>query len=163
MSTTSCLRYNKFEPGDDFVDKVCASIDVVDYPGWHALPAAHPFVFGLMTRVKGVHLGRVMITRVAPGIAIPPHSDRIEEAETQFPDRVPSAIYYDRYHVVLASALGVVFRTGDESVYMAPGEAWWFNNNIPHEVINNSATDRIHLICDIRVAHDRYEPGKAPP
>jgi hypothetical protein len=35
---------------------------------------------------------------------------------------------------------------------MAPGEIWWFDNSVEHEVINNSAGDRIHLIVDVRMA-----------
>jgi hypothetical protein len=152
------LRYSPFRSGEDFVDKVCSRTEVMDYPPWYKLPSAHPFVYGLMTRLAAVHLGRVMITRVAPGISIPPHSDRIPPAEEAFPDRIPPAVYYDRYHIVLQSAPGVVFRCGDESVYMPAGSAWWFNNQIEHEVVNNSAADRIHLIIDARVAHDNYDP-----
>jgi aspartyl/asparaginyl beta-hydroxylase (cupin superfamily) len=33
---------------------------------------------------------------------------------------------------------------------MAAGEVWWFDNTVEHEVVNNSADDRIVLICDIR-------------
>ncbi len=153
------LRYSRFDSGDDFVDKVCTSIESVDYPAWKALPQAHQFVYGMMGKTLGLHLGRVMISRVAPGISIPPHSDRIAEAEAIFPDRVPPAIYYDRYHVVLQSQPGVQFTCGDETVYMAPGEAWWFDNQQIHSVVNNSAEDRIHLIMDIRVRHDDYVPS----
>lgn len=153
------LRYSPFNSGEDFIEKVCTSIDCVDYPAWYLLPAAHPFVFGLMTRVQGLHLGRCMITRVSPGVEIPLHSDRIEEAEALFPDRVPPALYYERYHIALQSAPGTVFVCGTESVFMAPGEAWWFNNQLLHSVVNNSAEDRLHLICDIRTAHDNYIPS----
>jgi hypothetical protein len=157
------LRYSPYRVGEDYVDKVCASIDVVDYPPWYALPAAHPFIFGLMGRVCGLHLGRVMITRLPPGRVIPLHTDRIEPAEEAFPDRRPPAAYYERYHVVLQSGPGVVFECGGEAVYMAPGECWWFNNQLLHSVTNNGADDRLHLICDIRTAHDKYDPrGDAP-
>ena len=153
------LRYSPFNRGEDYVDKVCSRIECVDYPSWAKLPEAWPFIFALMTRVQGVHLGRVMVTRVRPGICIPAHSDRIPPAEEAYPDRIPPAVYYERYHIVLQSGPGAIFRCGEESIYMAPGEAWWFNNQIEHEVINNSSDDRIHLICDIRVAHDSYIPG----
>lgn len=155
------LRYSKFDAGagDDFVEKVCSEIAVVDYPAWYALPQAHAFIFGLMQRTCGVHLGRCMVTRVAPGVQIPLHTDRIAEAEVEFPNKVPPASYYERYHLVLQSSPGVEFTCGDESVYMAPGEAWWFNNQIPHSVVNNSAEDRIHLIADIRTLHDHYIPS----
>jgi len=33
---------------------------------------------------------------------------------------------------------------------MRPGELWWFENAIEHEVTNNSANDRIHMIIDLR-------------
>jgi hypothetical protein len=35
---------------------------------------------------------------------------------------------------------------------MAPGEVWWFDNSKMHEVINNSADDRLTMIVDIRSA-----------
>ena len=152
------LRYSKFDTGDDFIEKVCCSIDAVTYPAWSKLPFAQTVIFAVMARVQGVHLGRCMITRVAPGIAIPLHTDRIAEAEEIFPDKIPPALYYERYHVVLQSAPGSIFKCGEETVAMAPGEVWWFNNQIPHEVMNNSVEDRIHLIADIRTATDDYVP-----
>jgi hypothetical protein len=45
---------------------------------------------------------------------------------------------------------GCVFRAGGEQVSMASGEVWWFDNARTHEVVNNSAGDRIHMIVDIR-------------
>lgn len=153
------LRYNKLAPGDDFVDKVCSSVEVVDYPAWHKLPPAQVFVYSLMQRVLGIHLGRVMVSRLRPGQQIQLHSDRIEPAELAFPDRVPPALYYERYHVALQSAPGCQFLCGDEAVYMAPGEIWWFDNQQTHGVVNNSADDRIHLIIDIRTRHDDYIPA----
>lgn len=153
------LRYNRYAAGEDFMDKICSSIDVVDYPAWHKLPAAANLIYALINLVQGVHLGRCMISRIPPGGGIPLHSDRIEPAEQAFPDRIPPAVYYDRYHFVLQSAPGVGFYCGDEEAYMAPGELWWFSNQLPHYVVNNSAEDRIHLVCDLRVKHDFYVPG----
>lgn len=152
------LRYNRYTKGEDYLDKICSSVSVVDYPAWNKLPAAQEFIFALMTRVKGKHLGRVMISRVAPGGSIPSHSDIIAPAAQAFPGRDYPWSYYERYHMVLQSGPGVVFRCGDEEVYMAPGEAWWFNNQIQHEVLNNSKFDRIHLVCDIRTKSDDYLP-----
>lgn len=153
------LRYSRFSTGDDFVEKVCSTLAVATYPAWFKLPSAHPFIFGLMAQVRGVHLGRVMISRVPPGVCIPPHSDRITPAEEAFPDRIPPALYYERYHLCLQAEPGVVFNCGGESAYLAPGEVWWFDNQKEHEVINNSANDRLHLIMDIRTQHDDYIPA----
>jgi hypothetical protein len=113
----------------------------VDYPAYAQLTEARPLVMAMMTRVAGERLGRVMINKIAPGGVIFPHVDTKSHTD-----------YYSRFHLVLQSQPGVVFRAGDESVYMATGEAWWFDNSQEHEVINNSADDRIHMIVDIRTA-----------
>lgn len=113
----------------------------VDQPIFKQLPEARPLIFALMAMVQGERLGRVIINKVAPGGRIYPHPDTAEHAE-----------YWDRFHIVLKSSPGVVFRADDESVYMATGEVWWFDNKQVHEVINNSAQDRIHMVVDIRTA-----------
>jgi hypothetical protein len=82
-----------------------------------------------------------MINKIRPGGRIYPHSDTPVHAE-----------YWDRFHVVLQSSPGVFFRAGDEDVYMATGETWWFQNLEEHEVINNSPSDRIHMVVDIRTS-----------
>lgn len=153
------LRYNPYNTGEDFLERVCSEIHCVDYPAWAKLPPAQVFVYGMLAKVMGLHLGRVMISRVKPGEEIPLHSDRIEPAEQAWPGKIPPAQYYERYHVVLQSQPGVVFECGGEACYMAPGEAWWFNNQLPHRVINNSPEDRLHLIMDIRTLHDDYVPS----
>lgn len=153
------LRYNKWEEGEDYLDKVCSSLEMVDYPAWHKLPPAQVFVYGLLQKVLGIHLGRVMISRLRPGGSIPIHSDRIDAAEEAFPLREPPARYFERYHVCLQSGPGAIFQSGDEQVTMLPGEIWWFDNQALHGVTNNSAGDRIHLIVDIRTRHDDYIPA----
>lgn len=152
------LRYSAFNSGDDFVERVCSEVAVVTYPAWNKLPSAQQIVYALMTQVRGLHLGRVMVSRLAPGIGIPPHSDRIAPAEELFPAKRPPALYYERYHVCLQADPGVLFRCGSEQVQMNAGEVWWFNNQIEHEVVNNSRSDRLHLIIDIRTQHDDYVP-----
>jgi hypothetical protein len=146
------LRYNDFDAarGDDFVERVCSDLGAVNMPAFAALPQAVSVVFGLMARVMGEHLGRVFISRMAPGVCIPPHTDRIAEAEALFPGKVPPAVYYDRYQIALKASPGVVFRADDEEVFMEPGSIWWFNNEVEHEVLNNSRDDRISMVVDIR-------------
>lgn len=113
----------------------------IDYPAYKLLPEARAIVMPLMTRVSGERLGRVMINKVVPGGVIYPHADTFVHAD-----------YYSRFHVVLQSQPGVVFKAGDEQIYMPTGTIWWFNNKEVHEVINNSAEDRIHMIVDIRTS-----------
>lgn len=109
------------------------------YPAWFKLPEAQPIIFDLMRLVSGIRLGRVLITRLAPGKTITPHVDGGSHAA-----------YYERYHCILQNLPGSNFRAGDEVVCMKPGELYWFDNSKEHEVINHSADDRVTLIIDIR-------------
>lgn len=113
----------------------------VDQPVFKSLPEARPLIFNLMAAVQGERLGRCIINKLNPGGVIYPHADTPAHAE-----------YWDRFHIVLQSAPGSNFRAGDEWVHMRAGEVWWFNNRIEHEVINNSADERIHLVVDIRTS-----------
>lgn len=112
-------------------------------------PAARALALWLMAHVGGERLGRVMINKLRPGGKIYPHADTPIHAD-----------YWDRYHVVLQSAPGATFRCGEETVYMPPGSLWHFRNELEHEVTNNSADDRIHMIVDIRITSPT--PGELP-
>lgn len=114
------------------------------YPEWHQLPQLRPLVFGVMQRVEAYELGRVLITRLPPGGRILPHSDAVGA----YTDQEDGA----RYHVVLQGLPGSLYRAGDETVNMLTGQVWWFNHLAEHEVVNNSADDRIHLLIDTRNA-----------
>ena len=115
--------------------------ECVDQPAYALLPEARPLIMGLMHYVGGTRLGRVMINRIKPGGVIFPHKDTPEHAE-----------YWSRHHICLQAEPGVVFRCEDESVFMRPGETWYFDNARDHEVINNSRTDRISMVVDVRCA-----------
>lgn len=111
----------------------------VDQPVFAMLPEARGLIFDLMFINQGERLGRCMINKLKPGGVIFAHADTPVHAA-----------YWDRFHIVLQSAPGSNFRCGDEIVNMQAGECWWFNNLVEHEVVNNSAEDRVHLIVDIR-------------
>lgn len=112
----------------------------IDYPAYTVLNEARSLVMGLMAYVQGERLGRVMINKIAPGGRIYPHADTPEHTN-----------YYTRFHIVLQSAPGCLFRADDEQVDMRTGDVFWFNNKLEHEVINNSAFDRISMVVDIKV------------
>lgn len=118
--------------------------DVIDdiqthpFDAWYQLPV-RDMVLNLMRAVNGLQLGRVMITRLAPGTAIAPHVD----------EGAP-ATFYSRYQIMLQCLPGVLFRAGNETAQMTTGDVYHFNNRVEHEVINNSADDRIALVVDIR-------------
>ncbi len=115
-------------------DKEC-----INFPAFYRLPQLRSLVFDLMRIVEGEQLGRILITKLRPGAVIAPHTDMGAPAD-----------FYQRYHIVLSSSAGCLFRAMDETVQMKTGELWWFDNTVEHEVINNSAEDRIHLIIDVR-------------
>jgi hypothetical protein len=138
------LRFNDVTPLDGVEDTIENRQRFLDqhesicYPAWHVLPEAQLVVHNLNNLVKGFRIGRVLLTRLAPGKRIEKHVDSGDHAR-----------YYERFHVVLQASPGCLFRAGDETVQMRTGEAWWFQNQAEHEVVNNSTDDRIHLIVDI--------------
>jgi quercetin dioxygenase-like cupin family protein len=131
------LRFDDLDHPDGVMD----NHESVNYPAFWILSQAKQIAFNLMARVQGERLGRVLITKLPMGASIKPHVDGGSHAQ-----------YYDRFHVVLQSQAGVLFRAGDERAIMRTGEVWWFDNGQEHEVINNSADDRIHMIVDIRTS-----------
>ncbi|CAG4900827.1 aspartyl/asparaginyl beta-hydroxylase domain-containing protein [Paraburkholderia saeva] len=137
------LRFNDLSlyEKDGDAKHVIDEHESINYPAFSQLPAARALIFALMARVQGERLGRCLITRLAPGRKIDAHVDGGFHAA-----------YYDRYHIALQSLPGSTFRAGDETVCMRPGEVWWFDNAQEHEVFNNSADDRIHLIMDIKAS-----------
>jgi len=112
-----------------------------DYPVFKQIPEARGLIFNLMAAVQGERLGRCIINKLKPGGQIYPHQDTAAHAE-----------YYDRFHIVLQAGAGSLFTCKDEQVNMRTGEVWWFNNRLTHDVVNNSAEDRIHLVVDIRTS-----------
>ena len=115
-------------------------------PSLEKLPAVRRIILDLMAALEGAVLGNVVISRLRPGEQIASHIDH-------WPQGIP--LLYRRHQVPLSVSPGVVFRCGPErnrmteEVFMAPGEAWWFNNQVWHEVVNGSSEDRISMFCDI--------------
>lgn len=112
-----------------------------DRSAFHVLTAAKDIIFAVMAAIPGEHLGKIVITRLKPGEKIDTHIDSM-------PPGIP--LYFERYQIPLQVEKGVWFHCGDEKLYMKPGEAWWFNNQLPHAVFNDSKTDRISMLTDIR-------------
>lgn len=124
------------------VGRVIGDGNPIWHPAMTALPQVKPIILDLMRRTEAYDLGRVLITRLRAGGRILPHADNVG-SYVHDPDRA-------RYHVVLQGLPGALYRTGEETVSMATGEVWWFDALTEHEVVNNSADDRIHLLIDVR-------------
>lgn len=121
----------------------------INYPAMSRLPQIRTMVMALFQMVSGERLGRVLISRMNPGAQIGEHKD-IGPDLAKWYDNEP---YYSRFHIVLQGLPGSIFYCGDEQVNMRTGEIWFFRNDVEHSVVNNSADERIHIVCDIRVPH----------
>jgi hypothetical protein len=104
------------------------------------LPAVRKVLFDAMHAIGGAILGTVVISKLRPGERIASHIDEWRHDVPQL---------YHRFQIPLRAAPGVVFRCGDEEAAMRPGSVWWFNNQVLHEVVNDSDEDRISMFCDI--------------
>jgi hypothetical protein len=111
------------------------------YPAWDVLTEAHDLIFNLARVVKAERIGRLIISRMAPGRVIAPHEDGGAVSR-----------YYKRYQLALQSRPGCIFECAGESVTMQDGEVYWFRNDLTHSVTNNSNTDRVALIVDLKIS-----------
>lgn len=100
-------------------------------------PLAVHFMTGFAAEMD-CSLSRATIVRLKPHSRVIRHTD--------------AGSYYlirDRYHLVLYSAAGTIFRCADEQVRMQTGDLWWFNNKEFHDSYNDSNEWRIHYIFDL--------------
>ena len=80
---------------------------------------------------------RSRLMRIEGGGSVPPHSDMNHHW-----------FYRVRVHIPVITRPEVRFHCGDQSVHMAAGEAWIFDNWREHKVLNPTTDARIHLVAD---------------
>jgi len=85
----------------------------------------------------GVVWSRSRLLRLAPGANVPLHADIHHHW-----------FYRVRLHVPILTRPQVRFTCDGESVHMAAGEAWIFDNWRLHRVDNPTAEERVHLVAD---------------
>jgi len=102
----------------------------------------------------GVVWGRSRLMRLAPGAGVPEHADINYHWHTRV-----------RLHIPVFTQDAVRFHCDGQSLHMAAGEAWIFDNWRRHHVENNASADRIHLVADTTgtAAFWRFATGEAPP
>ncbi|HUY04995.1 MAG TPA: aspartyl/asparaginyl beta-hydroxylase domain-containing protein [Rhodocyclaceae bacterium] len=113
----------------------------VFYPAWLRLPSVRPVVFGLMAACSAVQLGGVMITRLPAGGTIASHDD-VGSWHAEF--------FTTKVYVPLWGNDECWNFCGGEAVVMRPGEAWTFDNLVPHSVENRGPDERVTLIVCLR-------------
>lgn len=114
-------------------------LNSVYYPAYHLYKSLPKLLDKVMELVKGKHLAWAGVLNLAAGGEIKPHEDT-----TKLP------VDYKRIHVVIKTEPGCTLKTGDEELHMKTGEVWWFNNRIMHSGKNESDTNRIHMVLDIK-------------
>lgn len=58
--------------------------------------------------------------------------------------------YNTKIYIPILTNEFVINRCVDETVVMEQGSAWYFNNTVEHEVVNNGDSERITLIICLR-------------
>jgi LPS sulfotransferase NodH len=104
------------------------------------LPTAHlrqsPYIRQVLASF-GVVWSRSRLLKLAPFADVPPHADINYHW-----------FYRVRLHIPIVTHPDVRFFCGDDSVHMAEGEAWIFDNWRLHRVANPVDAERIHLVAD---------------
>ena len=134
------VRYNDIKNYNPAApQKFAEEHDSVWYPAYHDLRCLDDFIFPLMAQVRGERLGGVLITRIAPGKMVKPHTDNSWHAH-----------YYDKYAIQIEANPQQAWLNPDGKFTSAPGDVYWFNNQALHWVTNDSNEDRITCIVCIK-------------
>ena len=114
-----------------------------------AMPYARQVLAGF-----GVVWSRSRLMRLGPGARVPEHAD----INYHWHNRV-------RLHIPILTWPEVRFHCDGQSVHMAAGEAWIFDNWRRHRVENDAGADRVHLVADTTgtASFWQFACGQAPP
>ena len=86
----------------------------------------------------GEVIARSRFMKLAAGSEVTPHVD----FNYHWYNRV-------RIHIPVITNPEVIFYCGDQQRHMQAGECWIFDSWRPHNVINSSQVDRVHLVIDV--------------
>ena len=127
-------------PGNDAVPLVTPGGRITDRFEGPMAPTEHllkcPAITQVMAEIGGVW-GRSRLMGLGPGAQVPRHVDINYYWRTHV-----------RIHIPIITNPGVLFTCGEETVHMAPGEAWVFDSFRMHDVQNRGTEKRIHLVLD---------------
>ena len=121
--------------------------DMAPTPWLAALPAVRQTLASF-----SVVWSRSRLMRLAPGADVPEHADIAHHWHTRV-----------RLHLPVQTDPRVRFHCGGETVHMAAGEAWIFDNWRRHRVENRGTAARIHLVADTSGTAGFWQMAFAPP
>ena len=104
-------------------------------------PALTKAVYACAERLNACYSGkiiRLMLTELGAYAKITPHKDG-----------GAGVVLVHRLHVPIVSNPGVKFFIDEIPHFLEPGVAYEFDNTRRHAVDNDSASPRVHLMCDI--------------
>ncbi len=93
-----------------------------------------PYIRQLLSELR-CHLLSVRLSALRPGGRINPHRDNL-------PD------YWLRLHIPITTTDEVIFKINDEVCTWRPGELWYGDFRLVHQVENPSHIARVHLVVD---------------
>lgn len=99
-----------------------------------------PALQGLLAALE-CPLKAVRLMRLTPGSRILEHEDHDPDAEAGTA----------RLHLPITTNAEVEFLLNRRPVTMRPGELWYLRLSEPHAVANRGATDRVHLVIEVRL------------
>ncbi len=86
-------------------------------------------------------LQSVRLMCLAPGSEIKQHTDHL----TAYEDG------HIRLHIPIQTNSEVKFSLQEQLISMSEGECWYLNFNLPHSVVNQGTSSRIHIVMDLKV------------
>jgi len=104
-----------------------------------------PYLDEIISQVKNFYgyenlkLTCVLFTELKKGGIIPEHSDS-----------GPMLTTNHRIHIPILSDPAVKFTLDHKEYYLEPGHGYEINNQLVHDVRNESNIDRIHMIIDLK-------------
>lgn len=137
---TAFLRVAVAVPGSHPVYAALHGQDAEDHPNSLLVPKVMTFLRDFCVDTDAT-LARALLAKLPPGRSVGWHVDR--------------GSYYQataRYHLAILNE-GATFRVETTTYEQHTGELWSFDNTKPHGALNNTSTDRIHLIFDTQPAH----------
>lgn len=130
------LPLRSVEGQDTIIPGLTANDIFADHPNMDMFSFIRKLLATFQCTVKSVRL-----LNLAAGAVIKSHCDpelSFEQGEA-------------RLHIPLITNPDVAFYVQDQRIIMQPGECWYMNANLRHQVTNGGKTDRIHLVIDCEV------------
>lgn len=130
------LPLRTVEGRDTIIPGLTGNDIFADHPNMDMFPSVRKLLDTFQCTVKSVRL-----LNLVAGALVKPHCDyelSFEQGEA-------------RLHIPLITNPDVEFYVQDQRVTMQPGECWYINANLRHQVTNRGKTDRIHLVIDCEV------------